>query len=88
MKGKAVDTGPSVTSSAIPSLPLPSPFFTPPPPASDLSTSDLKTLLLSRLLEETDYPTTEAIDLITMLRHLTETPDSATFLATIAEKDA
>ena len=50
--------------------------------------------MLSRLLEETDYPTTEAIDLFTILRHLTETPppsqtpDSATFLGTIAEKDA
>ena len=94
MKGKAVDSGPFITSSAIPSLPLWPQFFTQPPPASDLSTTDLKTVLLSRLLEDSDYLTSEAIDLISMLRHLTETPppfqtpDSAAFLATIAEKDA
>ena len=90
-KAKAADTGPSIISSTIPSLPLPPPFFPPHPPASDLSTSDLKTLMLSRLLEETDSPTTEAIDLISVLRYPPpprQTPDFASLPATIAEKDA
>ena len=89
VKGKAADTEPFVTSSAIPSLPPRPSFFPPLSIASYLSTPNLKTLLMSHLLSETDIPTGEGIDLITMLRALPpQTPDTAALLATIAERDA
>ena len=92
MKGKAACTSPPVTSSTIPSLPLPPPFFPPPPPGSDLSTDDLKSLLLSRLLDESSFPTKEGIDLISLLRQQTAPPKADTkslaLRASLAERDA
>ena len=94
LKGKATDTGLSVTSAVTPALPPPPPFFPPSVPTSDLSTTDLKTFPLSRLLDKTSVPTREGIDLITMLCYHLEppsppqTPDIAALLATIAERDA
>ena len=91
MKGKAADTAPPVISSTILSLP-PLPLFFPPLSAgSDLSTSDMKALLLSCLLEESDFLTIEVVELILVLRYPPpppQTPYSASLLATIAEKDA
>jgi hypothetical protein len=92
VKGKAADTGSPVVSSTIPSLPLPQPFFSPPPPGSDLTTDDLKSLLLSRLLDESSFPTEEGIELISLLRQQTtpSTADAETLAlrASLAERDA